>query len=209
MYQKYTGIILKKHPLGEADELLTIYTKEQGKLRAKAPGTRKIKSRLAGSLQSLNEIEFETALPHGIARLPVIISVRVVRLNNFLREDLKKFACVLVGAETLYRLAPDGQESQNIYRVLLELLQDMDRNHSLEIVMRLFQLKLLRLFGYGFDVKSQPLNSEEKKQLGDLWEGKRSENLSKRAGRAIEQAVHNVLEREVRANRFLETLNQE
>lgn len=209
MYSKYTGIILKKHPLGEADELLTIYTKEQGKLRAKAPGTRKIKSRLAGSLQSLNEIEFETALPRGIARLPVIISVRVVRLNNFLREDLKKFACALIGAETLYRLAPDGQENQDIYRAVLDLLQDMDRNHSLEIVVRLFQLKLLRLFGYGFDINSQPLSSEEKKQLIDLWEGKRSENLSKRADRAIEQAVHNVLEREVRANRFLETINQE
>src|SRR3989338_5459482 len=61
MYTKYTGIILKKHPIGEADELLTIYTKEAGKLRVRAVASRKISSRLAGNPPRLNAIAFEVA----------------------------------------------------------------------------------------------------------------------------------------------------
>lgn len=180
MYTKYTGIILKKHPLGEADELLTIFTREGGKIRAKAPGTRKIKSRLAGSLQSLNEIEFETAVSHGPGRLPVIIAVRVSRLNNFLRENLKKFAHALVAIETLYRLTPDGDSNPEIYGILRAFLTQLDTSHGEGEEVKKFQLQLLK--ASGFEMPS---------------------------GENIDRFLQEILERDIRANNFLETLQHD
>ena len=138
MYSKYTGVILKKHPLGEADELLTVFTRERGKMRFKSRSTRKIKSRLAGALQTLNEIEFEIA---GRGNLPLVISVRISKLNNYLREDLRKFAIAQVGAETLYRISPDGVTNGDAYEALQSFLDE-------KTGLRDFQLKLLQTHGY-------------------------------------------------------------
>jgi DNA repair protein RecO (recombination protein O) len=45
---KATGINLKSIPLGEADKILTILTREHGLIRAVAPGSRKPKAKLGG-----------------------------------------------------------------------------------------------------------------------------------------------------------------
>ena len=160
MYQKYTGVILKKHPLGEADELLTIYTKEAGKLRVRAVSSRKIQSRLGGNLQSLNEVEFETAgsanrrfFPLGRDGLPVLISVRARTINNYLRENLKKFAYSLIGIETLYRLTPDQEQNAEAYEMLLEFLRNLGDSREEKFPLRSFQLRLLRLSGFSFPLE--------------------------------------------------------
>lgn len=253
MYHKYTGVILKKHPLGEADELLTIYTREAGKIRAKAVGSRKIQSRLAGHLQSLNEIEFETASrstrrPFGFSRdgLPVLISVRARTINSYLRQNLKKFAHALIGIETLYRLAPDYQENVEAYQALAEFLKNLGESLDERFEVRLFQLHLLRSSGFNLPLqfclncqrvlpgRDKPaayfvaakggffcpacaalekadvsLTEEAHRQLAALSAGKIVRELDREAEQTIEGFLNYVLEREIKSNGFLQTLNQE
>ena len=45
------GIILQRSDWGEADRLITIYTRELGKIRSIAKGVRKPRSRKAGHLE--------------------------------------------------------------------------------------------------------------------------------------------------------------
>ena len=186
MYQKYTGIILKKYPFGEADELLTIYTREAGKVRAKAVGVRRIKSKLAGHLQSLNEISFETA--GGNRRnssgsgLPILTSVRALAINNYLRENLRKFAFALVGIETLYRMCVDREANAEIYNHLVDFLKNLGESVEESPVVRRFQLNLLNACGYGVEGLKPDMESE------------------------IDKHLAYVLEREIKASRFLDTL---
>lgn len=191
MYSKYTGVILKKFPLNEADELITFYTREKGKLRAMARGAQKIQSKLAGPLQSLNEIDFETATRSGKASaLPVLISVRAHSINSYLREDLKKFAHALVGVETLYRLTPDGEENREAYRVLSDFLRNLGESRDENLLVRRFQLTLLDLFGFRFPRSLPP-------------------SLGPEAEKEIDEFLNYVLEREIKSKGFLRTLNQE
>ncbi len=178
MYSKNTGVILKKYPLGEADQLQTIYTRERGKMRAKAVSSRKILSRLAGNLQSLNELEFETA---GRGPLPILISARARTINNYLRENLKKFAFCLLGVETLYRLTPDEEQNQEVYQLLLEFLQELGRSSDENMIVRKFQLGVLNCSGY-----ETALTPEE--------------------GRGIDQLLQQVLEREIKSEKFIQAL---
>ena len=48
---KLTGIILKKQPLNESDEIITFYTKENGKIRALAKSVKSSKSKLQQKIQ--------------------------------------------------------------------------------------------------------------------------------------------------------------
>lgn len=191
MYHKYTGVILKKFPLNEADELVTIYTREHGKMRTLARSVRQIQSKLAGSLQSLNEIEFEVARRRprfgGQGPLPIIISIRAKTVNNYLRENLKKFAHALVGVETLYRLTPDEEQNAPAYDLLSGFLRSLGESREENLLVRRFQLSLLDLFGYRFP-------------------GEVPEKLGPAAEREIDEFLNYVLEREIKAKKFIDSL---
>jgi len=192
MYTKYTGIILKKHPFGEADELLTIFTREAGKMRCKVVSARKPTSKLAGHLQSLNEIEFEVALrarhnPSGGGSLPVLISARALSINNYLRQNLRKFAFALVGIETLYRLTGDRQENPAAYSELRGFLRGLGESPDENLQVRKFQLNLLAATGYAFP-------------------GTVSAKLTTAAEREIDKFIDYVLEREIKSAKMLDTL---
>ncbi len=203
MYSKYTGIILKKYSLGEADELLTIFTRETGKIRVKAVSSRKIQSRLAGHLQSLNEIEFETARRRREGGLAVLISVRALTLNNYLRENLKKFAYALIGVETLYRLTPDHEANPEAYAVLRNFLRELDASSQENVILRRLQVKLLRIMGFGLDSPGAPIAQEIFGELEALAAGRALASLSSETERTIEHFLDTVLEREIKSANFL------
>ena len=183
MYSKYTGVILKNFPLGEADELLTIYTREGGKLRVLARGVRRAKSRLGGVLQPLNETELETAVSgRRLGGLPVVTAARTRTMNGYLRENLKKFAFALVGAETLYRLTPDGEPQEQAYDALLDFLRLLQESPDEAREVRGVQLRLLQVFGFA---------PRERKEIGEA---------------ELNELLNNVLEREIRSKKLLNFL---
>ena len=55
------AIVLRHADWGEADRLVTLFTREQGKLRAVAKGARKITSRKAGHLEPFTHVKLQLA----------------------------------------------------------------------------------------------------------------------------------------------------
>src|SRR5512140_3721553 len=58
---RVSAVVLRHKDWGEADQLLTLYTREQGKLRVVAKGARKITSRKAGHLQPFTYVNLQLA----------------------------------------------------------------------------------------------------------------------------------------------------
>ncbi len=79
------AVVLNHQNWGEADRLVTLYTRQRGKLRAVAKGARKTRSRKAGHLQPFTHVVLQLATARG----PFIIT-QVETLNAFgpIREDL-------------------------------------------------------------------------------------------------------------------------
>src|SRR3989304_3800894 len=83
------GIVIRKKDFGEADKILTIYTRDRGRVVAFAPGARRITSRKASATELFT---------HGIyflaqgKEMATITASEV--LNSFypLRDDLTKAA---------------------------------------------------------------------------------------------------------------------
>ena len=50
------GVVLRTAKLGEADRILTLLTRDHGKVRAVAKGVRRTKSRFGGRLEPLSLI---------------------------------------------------------------------------------------------------------------------------------------------------------
>lgn len=117
---KATGIILKSMPLGEADKLLTILTKEFGLIRAVAPGSRKHKSKLGGrsSLFVVNEL----LLAKG-RTLDKITQAETLESYPGLSKNLGKLAASQYLAELALCYGLSEQPQEELYELINEHLR--------------------------------------------------------------------------------------
>ena len=77
--QRIEAIVLKHSDFGEADRLLTLYSREQGKLSALAKGARKPGSRKGGHLEPFSQVRL--LLGKG-RELAVVSQAEAVETNS-------------------------------------------------------------------------------------------------------------------------------
>lgn len=150
MEYKYTGIILSKKDVGEADRIYTIYTKEAGKIQAKAIGVRKTGAKLAGSLENFILADIAVARKQGTGKITGSIAE-----NNFsrLRKNLDALSNVFRVMKNFDRLVGMEEKDEKIFYLALEYLEVMDKLSGSDrtqaaLVSQGFAFKLLNLLGY-------------------------------------------------------------
>lgn len=121
---KATGINLKSMPLGEADRLVTILTREFGLLRVVAPGARKQNSKLAGrsGLFVVNEL-----LVAKGRSLDKITQAETLESYPGLSKNLSKLAASQYLAELVLCHALSEQPQEELYELFNEHLRRLER----------------------------------------------------------------------------------
>ncbi|NEQ70739.1 MAG: DNA repair protein RecO [Symploca sp. SIO2D2] len=121
---KATGINLKSIPLGEADRLVTILTREYGLIRAVAPGARKQKSKLGGrtGLFVVNQL----LLAKGRS-LDKITQAETLESYPGLSKDLGKLAASQYLAELVLYHALSEQPQEELFELLNEHLRRLEQ----------------------------------------------------------------------------------
>jgi len=131
---KATGINLKGMPLGEADRLLVILTREFGLIRAVAPGARKQNSSLSGrsGLFVVNELLIASG-----RSLDKIIQAETIESYSGLSQDLGKLAASQYLAEMVLVQALSEQPQEELFCLLNEHLTRLERlpNKSATLVL--------------------------------------------------------------------------
>lgn len=126
MSQSYqaTGIILQGQPIGENDRLLTILSPEYGIIRAIAPGSRKLKSRLRGRSELFVVNRFLVIKGRSLDK---IVQAETLQCYPGLSQNLGKLAASQYLGELSLSLALSEQPQGEIYEILLEHLQRLER----------------------------------------------------------------------------------
>lgn len=121
---KATGINLKSMPLGEADRLVTVLTREHGLIRAVAPGARKHNSSLSGrsSLFVVNEL----LIAQGKS-LDKITQAETIETYPRLSRDLGKLAASQYMAEIVIHQALSEQPQEELFWLLNEHLNRLEQ----------------------------------------------------------------------------------
>ena len=144
---KTEGVILKRSNYGEADRILTIYTKHYGKIRAIAKGVRKITSRKGGNLELFNHCVLFLAKGRN---LDIITEVQVVNSFSRLSPDLEKTAGAFYLVELVDQLTPDGQVNRRVFDLLVSTLAKLSDCQTAQLTAD-FEVNLLRLLGFWSD----------------------------------------------------------
>jgi len=139
------AIVIKKTKLGEADRILTLYTPGLGKIQGVAKAVRKPKSKLSGHLEMLSYSQVTLARGKNI---DTIIGSQTLDAFLAIKNDLDLLSCALYMAEMVSQFTPAETEDPSLFELLLKTLEQLPRATDRNLLLRHFELHLLRQVGY-------------------------------------------------------------
>lgn len=138
------AVILRRTDFGEADRLLTLYSRDFGKIRAIAKGVRKPQARKTGHVELYMRTNFLIAKGKSI---DIITQAEMIEAYPGLRQDLVRTTYAAYAAELIDSLTAEEDSDQNKYDLLSSALGWMAEEEDLLLVARYFELRLLSYAG--------------------------------------------------------------
>jgi DNA repair protein RecO (recombination protein O) len=146
---KTQAIILSSYPYREHDRIISMYSDSFGRIEARARGTRKITSKLAGNLEPC--IETELLLANG-RRWDILAGSRTSNYYQGIRKDFKRIAAASVCLEAVKVITRPLARDERIYTILkqaLNMLEHEHHAHKPRAVVTAFLWQLLNISGFG------------------------------------------------------------
>jgi len=145
---KTEGIVLKSLKYGDSSVIFSLYTKDFGKLKLKALGIKRAKSRTAPlGFFSLAEVVF---YKREKSELHLLSSAESLKSFSGLSKSLNRFSWASAVSELLDQLISGEEPNQRIFNLSLKTLSRMEivDESNLEKIFWGFALKLFSHLGY-------------------------------------------------------------
>jgi len=143
---KTSGIVIRRINIGEADKILTILTRDRGKIRAVAKGVRRPKAKLAGFSDMFHYNDY--ILAEG-RNLDIVTSA--VTVERFITDgiELEKIGVMYYLCELVDKLIEETDDVKGVFDLLRESLHFI-KNHETpsSLTKSYFEMKLLLILGY-------------------------------------------------------------
>lgn len=144
---KTEGVIIKRKNFGEADKILTIFTKQYGKLRGVAKGIRKLTSRKGGNLELFNYVAIFLAKGKN---LDIITEVQAIESFPNFRKNLTKVALAYQFTQLINSFSQEALANQELFQLLIFCLKQLDNEKcDLDRLAFYFKTELLKISGFG------------------------------------------------------------
>ncbi len=174
MYLKTEAVVLSRRNFGEADRLVTFFTRDLGKITVIAKGVRRPRSKKAGHLEIGNWCKIFIAHGKNLDLLTEIELKQAFGINEFSENKANKIYHFL---EIVKNVTPDGQRNQSTFILLIHFLKQIANGEDFNLVSTTFKLKLLN--NLGFFSTNQLKDSKSKSILAIIEADSYSEIKSK------------------------------
>ncbi|MDQ0231604.1 DNA repair protein RecO [Metabacillus malikii] len=144
MLQKCEGIVIRSMDYGESNKIITIYTRELGKVGVMARGAKKPNSRLTSITQLFTYGTFMFQRSTGLGSLQqgeTILSHRVIR------EDIFLTAYASYISELLDKSTENNEQNPFMFELLKLTLDYLDEDVDPDILINIFEMKMLPILG--------------------------------------------------------------
>jgi len=146
MLYKTQGIIIKKSNLGEFDQLLTVYTKEFGKVLLKGKSVRKNQAKLKGHLELFLNSYLMIAPAKGF---DIITGAETLNNFSYLHKNLSSLASSYYLSELIDKLISGPENDNQIWELILFNFKELNKKNNIKLIVNNFENQLLELLGYG------------------------------------------------------------
>ena len=138
------AIVLSYTTLGEADLLVTFFTRDQGKVRAVGKGARRANSKLVGHLEPLTSLRMSMA--HGRS-MDIISQAEILNSFSKLKENLTGIAKGLYLAELINGFGAESSPNPELFQLMIDSLRVVEADPKSEMALRYFEYHLLEVSG--------------------------------------------------------------
>lgn len=169
MYLKIQGLVLRRTEYNDHDVLLTILSRDHGKITAKARGLRRKNSPLTAQCQLLSFAEFTLFEYRGMY---TINEAQTIELFHGLRQDLVKLSLATYFAQVAETVSQEDLPSPELLSLVLNCLFALSRlGESDEKVKAVFELRCACIAGYFPDLVGCHCCGEGRAEFFDLSAG--------------------------------------
>ncbi|MCF7844324.1 MAG: DNA repair protein RecO [Kiritimatiellales bacterium] len=158
----YEAIVLKAYDVGEADRFLVLFTRERGRISARARAVRKMKSRLGGSLLPYQHIT--VGLTEGSAGM-IVTSAQCKSETEI--TSTNSFLFIEQGIEIFLSLIQEEEPLPEILDLTIEFIKKCQTAECDPVLP--FVIKLLAIMGLSPDAKAEEENEYIKKCIQGEW----------------------------------------
>lgn len=145
--------MLKRRNAGEADRVVTIFTKQKGKVVAVAKGVRKITSRRAGSLEPATQAV--TFFARG-KTFDIITQTQLISSFSAARKNLSRLTQIHQILEIVDLFTAENQSHPQVYDVLVYTLKSLNTSGSKRKLLVTNIRLIVKILGFG-----EPQDSSE------------------------------------------------
>ena len=138
------AVVLKSGEFREADRVLTLYSRECGKIRAASYGSARLTSRKRGAVQPFCRSRFFLTKGKELHRVD-----QVELLERFpgIEDDLRRFGLASYLAELVDGFTAEEAPNRPLYDLLIEGLRLLKKGDP-DLLARAFEIRLLALSGF-------------------------------------------------------------
>jgi len=199
--QKTEGVILRRIKYSETSLIVTLYTREYGKIGLIAKGARNPKSKFVGSLEPASYVSIIYYHKEG-RDLQLLSEIDSMYSNYSTINSIRKIAVAFAIVNLIDNVVTESESNEDIFDLLKEsLLALNDREIDIPILWY-FEINLLRQIGFEIDVdnpegirKGEMLKGEALKlfellqdvNLSDMKAGKFTRGTFKKINRFFEK----------------------
>nr|WP_041834938.1 DNA repair protein RecO [Acidothermus cellulolyticus] len=142
------AVVLRTQKLGEADRIITVLTRRNGRVRAVAKGIRRTSSKFGARLEPANHVDVQLYLGRSLD----IVTQAEIRdpFGDRLRHDYESYTLGTAMLETAEKLTAEEREPAiRLYLLLLGALRALtEQRHDARLIFDAFVLRALATSGY-------------------------------------------------------------
>lgn len=151
MQYRVHGIVIRSMDYGEGNKIITLFTREQGKMSVVVRGAKKVKSRYGSSAQLFTYGDY---LFFRSGQLGTLNHSEILEPFHKIREDLHMAAHASYLAELTDRMLGDQEGQPFLFDQLKASLQAIQDGKDVQIIDHLYEMKMLMYAGYTPELNS-------------------------------------------------------
>lgn len=147
MIPKTEAIVLRSFDYRETSRIVTFFTKEQGKITGIMKGIRKDPRKFGSSVEkySINDLVY---YHYKRTDLHLVSQCDLKQFFFLIRDDYEKNVAANYALELVNKIMPSEQINVEVYQLLYQFLERLQREKDIERLINIFQIKMLQYSGF-------------------------------------------------------------
>ncbi|MCP8616894.1 DNA repair protein RecO [Salirhabdus salicampi] len=145
MIEKVSGIVIKTKDYGETHKIVTLFTKEKGKIGLVARGAKKPRSSMAAVTQPF---VYGLFMIQSGRNLGSLLQGEVIDSMREIKEDLMKTAYVSYLAELTDKVLDSSEPDPYLWDQFLQSLERISEDETAEFISMIYEMKLYEKGGF-------------------------------------------------------------